>query len=88
MKHGGARKGAGKPAQYGTAMKRVNVMLDQATIEFYTQAGNGNLSAGIREHWRSLTQRVPDAANSWRCRCGWANDDSVKLCSACGTQRR
>ena len=35
-----------------------------------------------------LTKRPPDAAKSWRCRCGWANDDSVKLCSACGTQRR
>ena len=58
--HGGARKGAGKPALYKTAMKRKNVMLDPETIAFYTKVGKGNLSEGIRLHWRSLTKREPD----------------------------
>lgn len=59
-KHGGSRKGAGKPALYGQAMKRVNVMLDSETIEFYTKQGNGNLSEGIRNHWRGLTPLAAD----------------------------
>lgn len=29
-----------------------------------------------------------DVAPQWRCKCGWANFENVKLCSACGTQRR
>ena len=59
---GGKREGAGKPALYGKAMKRINVMLDEETIAFYTEQGEGNLSEGIRKHWRSLTKREPDAA--------------------------
>ncbi len=34
-----------------------------------------------------LTKRAIDAAPQWRCKCGWANFEHVKLCSACGTQR-
>lgn len=48
---GGKRKGAGKPARYGEAMKRVNVMLDRETVEFYRQHG-ASLSEGIRNYWR------------------------------------
>ena len=59
-KHGGTREGAGKPALYGKAMKRVNVMLDPETIEFYTKQGKGNLSEGIREYWRGRTQVAAD----------------------------
>ena len=59
--HGGARKGAGKPAQFEKPMKRKEVMLDEETIAFYLEYGEGNLSKGIRQYWRSLTKRVPDA---------------------------
>lgn len=57
--HGGKRKGAGKPAQYDKPMRAVEVTLDEETIEFYKSVGNGNLSKGIREHWRGLTKRAP-----------------------------
>ena len=53
--HGGKREGAGKPAQYNKPMRAVEVTLDEETIEFYKSIGNGNLSKGIREHWRGLT---------------------------------
>jgi hypothetical protein len=56
-KHDGKRKGVGKPALYGKPMKRVNVMLDPKTIEFYTKHGKGNLSKGIREYWRAKQWR-------------------------------
>ncbi len=46
--HGGARKGAGKPALYGAAMGRYNVMLDAETVRKLKQIGGGNLSKGIR----------------------------------------
>ena len=59
---GGKREGAGKPALYGKAMKRINVMLDEETIAFYTERGEGNLSEGIRQYWRSLTKRAADAS--------------------------
>lgn len=48
-KHGGKRKGAGKPALYGYPMKRYNVVLDSATVETLKKLGNGNLSEGIRK---------------------------------------
>ena len=51
-KHGGKRKGAGKPAQYSEPMKRINVTLDKETVEFYARIGEGNVSQGIREYWR------------------------------------
>ena len=59
---GGKREGTGKPALYGKAMKRINVMLDEETIAFYTEQGEGNLSEGIRQYWRSLTKRAADAS--------------------------
>ncbi len=62
MTKGGKREGAGKPALYGKAMKRLNVMLDEETIAFYTEHGEGNLSEGIRQYWRSLTKRAADAS--------------------------
>ena len=60
--HGGKREGAGKPTQYDKPMRAVEVTLDEEAIEFYKSIGNGNLSKGIREHWRGLTKRAPDAA--------------------------
>lgn len=54
---GGKREGSGKHAYYGKAMKRINVMLDEETIAFYTEQGEGNLSEGIRQYWRSQTNR-------------------------------
>jgi len=35
------------------------------------------------EHLRAL-----DVAANWRCKCGWANLGSAKLCSVCGAQRK
>ena len=61
-KHGGVRKGAGKPAQFEKPMKRKEVMLPDEAIEFFLALGEGNLSAGIRMAWRSLTQRAADAS--------------------------
>mgnify|MGYP006367391387 CR=1 FL=1 len=58
--HGGARKGAGKPAQFEKPMKRKEVMLPDEAIEFFLALGNGNLSAGVRQAWRSLTKRAVD----------------------------
>jgi hypothetical protein len=56
------KKGVGKPTLYKKAMKRVNVMLDEETIKFYTEQGKGNLSEGIRKHWRGLTPLALDGA--------------------------
>ena len=56
------KKGVGKPTLYKKAMKRVNVMLDEDTIKFYTEQGKGNLSEGIRKHWRGLTSLALDGA--------------------------
>ena len=61
-KHGGARKGAGKPAQFEKPMKRKEVMLPDEAIEFFLALGEGNLSAGVRMAWRSLTKRAADAS--------------------------
>lgn len=52
--HGGARNGAGKPAQFEKPMKRKEVMLPDEAIKFFLALGNGNLSAGVRVAWRSL----------------------------------
>ena len=60
--HGGARKGAGKPAQFGKPMKGKEVMLPDEAIEFFLALGKGNLSAGVRQAWRSLTPRAADGA--------------------------
>ena len=56
------KKGAGKPAFFSKPMKRVNVMLDEDTVKFYTEQGKGNLSEGIRQYWRGLTKRAADAS--------------------------
>ena len=58
------KKGVGKPTLYKKAMKRVNVMLDEDTVKFYTLQGGGNLSKGIREHRRGLTQLAPDSSKA------------------------
>ena len=58
------KKGVGKPTLYKKAMKRVNVMLDEDTVKFYTLQGKGNLSKGIRQHWRGLTPLALDTATS------------------------
>ena len=48
-KHGGAGRGQGIKASDGaTGLKRVNVTLDPATIEILRDAGDGQLSLGIR----------------------------------------
>jgi hypothetical protein len=56
------KKGAGKPAFFSKPMKRINVMLDEETVKFYTEQGKGNLSEGIRQYWRGLTKRAADAS--------------------------
>lgn len=49
MKHGGARPNAGRKAKDGaTGLQRKQVMLDQKSIYYYRQKGDGDLSAGIR----------------------------------------
>lgn len=75
-KKGGKREGAGKPALYGEPMERKNVMLDQETIEFYTKIGGGNLSKGIRNHWRKLTLTAIDPALPVEDAAPNANDQS------------
>ena len=47
--HGGKRKGAGKPAFFGSPMKRVNLMLDVATLAKFKKLGKGNISEGARQ---------------------------------------
>ena len=61
MKTKKEKKGAGKPAFFSKPMKRINVMLDEETVKFYTEQGKGNLSEGIRQYWRGLTKRAVDA---------------------------
>ena len=56
------KKGVGKPTLYKKRMTRKNVMLDEDTIKFYTEQGKGNLSEGIRKHWRGLTSLALDGA--------------------------
>ena len=63
-KHGGARKGAGKPAQYSEPMIKVDFMLPKEAIEFFTKLGDGNRSEGARRAWRSLTKPALDAGES------------------------
>lgn len=54
MPRGGARPGAGrKPADGATGLRRVNVSLDQASIDALRGLGGGDLSAGIRAAARS-----------------------------------
>jgi hypothetical protein len=44
-KRGGARPNAGRPS---VGDVRINVRLDQATVDRLREIGDGNLSAGIR----------------------------------------
>jgi len=47
--HGGRGRGGGRPRLDGDAQaKRINVSLDQATIDRAREIGDGNLSEGIR----------------------------------------
>jgi len=55
------KKKAGKPTFYTEPMKRINVMLDPETVEFYTKHGRGNLSHGLRNFWRTITRKDKDA---------------------------
>jgi len=49
MPRGGVREGQGRKAPDGVVdTMRVNVSLDQATIDNARDIGDGNLSAGIR----------------------------------------
>ena len=59
-KHGGKRVGAGAKPLHTEPMTRVNVMLDEATIEKAKMIGAGNLSEGLREAVRRI--RKPQAA--------------------------
>jgi len=81
------KKGAGFPAFFSKPMKRINVMLDEDTVKFYTEQGGGNLSKGIREYWRGLTKRAVDGA-IWRCDyCDCSNQGSRQVCWHCETPR-
>ncbi len=83
-----ATRGAGKPALYGKAMKRINVTLDEETIKFYTEQGKGNLSKGIRQQWRSLTPRAADVCHESSDGVHeWYQGSSWLICSHCGTRR-
>jgi hypothetical protein len=83
-----ATRGAGKPALYGKAMKRINVMLDEETINFYLAIGEGNLSKGVRQHWRSLTKRAADVCHESSDGVHeWYQGSSWLICSHCGTRR-
>ena len=62
MKTKKEKKGVGKPTLFKKRMKRINVMLDEDTVKFYTEQGKGNLSKGIRQYWRGLTKRAADAS--------------------------
>jgi hypothetical protein len=47
-KNNTATREAGKPALYGKAMKRYQVILNDETVTLALELGNGNLSAGLR----------------------------------------
>lgn len=40
--------------KYGARLRRIQLTLDETTIERATAAGNGNISAGIRERFNPL----------------------------------
>lgn len=53
-KHGGVRKGAGRPT---TGTRRVNVTLDVPTLALAKEIGEGNVSEGLRRAvrcWENL----------------------------------
>ena len=45
---GGKRQGAGRPTEATGPTRRVNVTLDDATLEILRRVGSGNVSEGIR----------------------------------------
>ena len=57
---GGKREGAGKPTLYGERMVRAEILIPQEAKEFFVSLGEGNLSAGVRMAWRSLTPFAAD----------------------------
>ena len=48
-KHGGKRKGAGKPALYGKPMKRTGVYLTDEHRSKAKEIGEGDMAEGIRK---------------------------------------
>ena len=47
--HGGAREGAGKPAEdKASGLQRYQVLLDPKTVDKARKIGDGNLSLGLR----------------------------------------
>lgn len=56
--HGGPRDGAGAKPIHATAMRRVNVLLDDLTVDQARTLGNGNVSAGLREAVRKTHKKV------------------------------
>lgn len=61
---GGKREGAGKPALYGQRMVRAEILIPKEAKAFFLALGEGNLSAGIRKAWRSLTPFAADDGDS------------------------
>ena len=64
VRKGGRRAGAGKPALYGKRMVRAEILIPQEAKEFFISLGQGNLSAGVRKAWRSLTLHAPDKSHT------------------------
>jgi hypothetical protein len=69
---GGAREGAGRPTELGEPMSRVQVTLDNRTVETFRRFGQGNVSAGIREAARIIREgrahagrKARSSNNSW-----------------------
>ena len=47
--HGGAREGAGRPAEdKASGLQRYHVLLDTGTVDKARKLGDGNLSLGLR----------------------------------------
>lgn len=58
-KRGGARAGSGpKPADGRRGMTRRNVMLDDETVAWLRELGDGELSLGIRRAAAALRQQL------------------------------
>ena len=64
------------------------LLLDEETIKFYTEQGKGNLSKGVRQHWRSLIKRAADVCHESSDGVHeWYQGSSWLICSHCGTRR-
>lgn len=56
--HGGARKNAGRRTELvGDPMRRIQVTVDEKTLEFLQILGEGNLSKGVRNAARVAYDR-------------------------------